>query len=312
MVSYLTSNLRLFMALSRTSHGILDVATPVLAALVWLGNFPPPFTMIVGFITALAGYTAVYAFNDLVDHEVDKERLSKGGRLDPSDYLDTVYVRHPVARGLLTFRKGFLWACFWAFLALMGAYLLNPVCALIFLFSILMEAVYCRMAKISHLRVIVSGFVKTSGATAAVFAVDPDPQPLLLLILFLWLFFWEIGGQNVPADWFDVDEDMQLSFKTIPARFGLDVAGKIILTSIIIALVMNVLLLVSLPYGFSFFTIGGSIVAGFYLLLLPAYNLYKTRVPALVSRLFNRASFYPFVLLLVVVFEIIFVKAWAR
>ena len=68
------------MALSRTSHGILDVATPVLAALVWLGNFPPPFTMIVGFITALAGYTAVYAFNDLVDYEVDKERLGKGGR----------------------------------------------------------------------------------------------------------------------------------------------------------------------------------------------------------------------------------------
>jgi 4-hydroxybenzoate polyprenyltransferase len=299
-------------ALSRTSHGILDVATPILAALVWLGNFPPPFTMIIGFITALAGYTAVYAFNDLVDYEVDKERLSKGGPLDPSDYLDTVYVRHPVARGLLTFRKGLLWAFFWASVALIGAYLLNPVCAFIFLLSILMETVYCRMAKISHLRVIVSGFVKTSGATAAVFAVDPNPQPLLLLILFLWLFFWEVGGQNVPADWFDVDEDRQLSFKTIPARFGLEVAGRIILTSIIITLAMNVLLIVLLQHRFSFFTLGASVAAGLYLLFFPAYNLYKAQEPALVSRLFNRASFYPFALLVVVLFEMIFVKVWDR
>ncbi|OPY75434.1 MAG: prenyltransferase [Syntrophorhabdus sp. PtaU1.Bin153] len=308
MVSPLVRNLRLFMAVSRTSHSILDVATPALTALVWLGNFPPPSTMVLGLITALAGYTAVYALNDLVDYEVDKERLNKGGPLDPADYLDTVYVRHPVARGLLTFRKGFLWACFWASVALIGAYLLNPICALIFLFAILMETAYCRMAKVSHLRIIVSGFVKTSGPVAAVFAVDPNPQPLLLSILFLWFFFWEVGGQNIPADWFDVDEDRQLGFRTIPARFGLETAGRIILVSIIATLALNILLFVLLPHRVSFFSIGGGLVAGFYLLLLPAYNLYKARQPVLVSRLFNRASFYPLALLAVILFDRLFLR----
>jgi 4-hydroxybenzoate polyprenyltransferase len=310
MANSLTWDLKLFLALSRTSHGILDVATPILAALVWLGDFPSPFTMIVGFITALSGYTAVYALNDLVDNQVDRERLDKGGHLDPSDYLDTVYVRHPVARGLLTYRMGLLWAFFWASVALIGAYLLNPVCALIFLLSILMEAAYCRMATVSHLRVIVSGFVKTAGAIAAVFAVDANPQPILLLILFLWLFFWEVGGQNVPADWFDVDEDRQLSFRTIPARFGLDIAGKIILVSLFITLAMYVLLQILLPHRFSFFAIGGGLVGGFYLLLLPGYYLYKIKEPAFVSRLFNRASFYPFALLVVILLEIAFKRAW--
>lgn len=312
MSSYLTSNLRLYMALSRSSHGILDVATPVLASIIWLGNFPSPFIMTVGFITALAGYTAVYAFNDLVDYEVDKERMGKSMTEDPKDYLDTVYVRHPVARGLLTYRKGLLWACFWASVALIGAYLLNPLCALIFLSSILLEAVYCRMAKVSHLRVIVSGLVKTSGAVAAVFAVDPNPRPFLLLILFLWLFFWEVGGQNVPADWFDVDEDRQLNFKTIPARFGLESAGRIILSSIITTLLMNILFIALLPNGFSIFIMGASMVAGFYLLFLPAYNLYKTKAPALVSKLFNRASFYPFAILVAVLLEMIFGQANGR
>jgi 4-hydroxybenzoate polyprenyltransferase len=121
-----------------------------------------------------------------------------------------------------------------------------------------------------------------------------------------------VGGQNIPADWFDVDEDRQLSFKTIPARFGFELAGRIILVSIIITLLMNLLFLALLHHGFSFFLAGASLVTGFYLLLLPAYNLYKTKAPALVSKLFNRASFYPLVLLVAVLLEMILVQAFGR
>jgi len=35
---------------------------------------------------------------------------------------------------------------------------------------------------------------------AAVVAVDPDPSAAFLIALFLSLFFWEIGGQNIPND----------------------------------------------------------------------------------------------------------------
>ena len=27
-----------------------------------------------------------------------------------------------------------------------------------------------------------------------------------MLLIFFWLFFWEIGGQNIPADWHDIEE----------------------------------------------------------------------------------------------------------
>jgi len=70
------SRLKLFFALSRTPHGLLDMCTPAFGALLWLGQFPPIFTIIIGLITTFAGYTDVYALNDVVDYKVDKK---KGG-----------------------------------------------------------------------------------------------------------------------------------------------------------------------------------------------------------------------------------------
>jgi 4-hydroxybenzoate polyprenyltransferase len=115
-----------------------------------------------------------------------------------------------MAQGLLSLREGLLWALGWSLLAIVGAYLLNPVCMLIFVGGCFLEAIYCLMLRVSPFRTIVSGGVKTSGAVAAVFAVDPYPSLLYIIALFLWLFFWEIGGQNIPADWADIEEDRQL------------------------------------------------------------------------------------------------------
>ena len=76
------ARLKLFFALSRTPHGLLDMATPGLAALLWLGEFPSLRTVVIGLITSFAGYTAVYALNDLVDYRTDKEKLRLGGFQD--------------------------------------------------------------------------------------------------------------------------------------------------------------------------------------------------------------------------------------
>ena len=123
------SNVKLFLALSRTTHGLLDLATPALSALLWLGAFPPPWIVAIGLLTAFAGYTSVYALNDLVDYRTDLERVRNGLLKDSGDYLDTVFVRHPLAQGALSFRKGLVWAAFWAVMALIGASMLGPVCA---------------------------------------------------------------------------------------------------------------------------------------------------------------------------------------
>ena len=68
------SRLKLFLALSRTPHGLLDMTTPLYGALLWLGAFPSLTISLLGLITVFAGYTAVYALNDVIDYRVDKRK----------------------------------------------------------------------------------------------------------------------------------------------------------------------------------------------------------------------------------------------
>lgn len=286
-----------FLALSRTTHGLLDLATPALAGLLWLGAFPSPWIVAVGLLTAFSGYTAVYALNDLVDFRTDTERVRCGLLKDGGDYLDTVFVRHPMAQGCLSFWKGLLWAAFWAICALIGASLLGPICAFLFLGGVLLEAVYCLMLKVSQWRVFVSGLVKTLGGIAAVFAVDPRPSPFFLVVLFMWLFFWEIGGQNLPADWHDIDEDGELGHKTIPVQWGTRATSTLILSSLFIAVGLGTYLF-SFPGGhFSVFSAGGSLLIGGFLLAHPAYEACRTEAPGDIDALFAKASLYPLALL---------------
>lgn len=299
------AHLKFFFALSRTPHGLLDMATPAVAALIWYGSFPPLAITLLGMVTAFAGYTTVYALNDLVDYRVDKIKLDRGGFRDTGDYLDAVLVRHPLAYGLLTFREAVVWTSAWAALALIGAYLLNPLCVVIFAAACILETIYCLMWRTSYLRTLVSGAVKTSGAVAAVFAVDPTPSILFLVILFFWLFFWEIGGQNIPADWTDIEEDGSLHATTIPVRFGPVRASSIVLFTLVLAVVLSGVVS-AFSRGGAQFSVGAAIMAaGVYLLLVPAWRLYKTKDRLQASSLFNRASYYPLALFAVAIMRAI-------
>ena len=93
------SRLKLFFALSRTPHGLIDMTTPMFAACLWLGHIPSFSTTLLGIITVFAGYTAVYAFNDIVDYRLDKERLQQDvfdARSAATD-LDATMIRHPLS-----------------------------------------------------------------------------------------------------------------------------------------------------------------------------------------------------------------------
>ena len=294
------SRLKLYLSLSRTPHVLLDMASPALGALLWLGMFPPVKVTIIGIITAFAGYTAVYALNDVLDHRVDKNQFQQDGFRDLDNYLDAVMVRHPIAQGLLGLRESFFWVAAWALLALIGAYTLNPLCALIFVLGSLLEASYCLLWQVSYFRTIVSGAVKTSGAMAAVFAVDPNPSPFFLIILFLWLFFWEIGGQNIPADWADIERDRMSQAKTIPVLFGPARAKAIILFCLVLTIIINGILFRLTPVRFEHYYAGVCFLVGAYLLILPAYRLFKSNDRQDALALFNRASYYPLALLVVI------------
>lgn len=299
------AKLKLFWALSRTPHGLLDMATPALGALLWLGRFPSFDVVLIGLITTFAGYTAVYALNDVIDYRVDKEKLKLCGNFDIDCDLDAPSVRHPMAQGYLSLKEGLLWTVAWSMVAIWGAYYLNPVCILIFVIGCSLEAIYCLLLKITHLRTIVSGGVKTAGAIAGVFAVDPSPSPIFLAILFLWLLLWEIGGQNVPNDWTDIEEDRRLNAKTIPVRLGIDSSNAIILGSLTAALILSLVVFYNSPIPFEFPFLVAVMSTGFFFFVLPAWLLYQTKKPRYAMVLFNMASIYPLALLVIVVIKII-------
>ncbi|MFH1136625.1 MAG: UbiA family prenyltransferase [Pseudomonadota bacterium] len=283
----------LFGALSRTPHGVMDLASPALAALLCLGTVPSFPLIALGMLTAFAGYTAVYALNDIMDCRADRERIRRGGFRDTEMAVEGRFIRHPVARDALSLGDGLTWVGLWAAAALVGAWLLNPVCAAIFVAGAALEAVYCLLLKVSHWRTLVHGVVKTCGALAAVFAVDPTPPPVYVLTLFLWLFFWEIGGQNIPADWHDLEEDKLLKARTMPLVLGLEKSGRAILAGLGISVVLGFVLGLTSPGRPRPASFAALFAAGLFLLLAPAWRLYRSQKRREAGALFSRASFYP-------------------
>lgn len=298
--SFLT-HVKLFLALSRTPHGIIDMATPALAALLWSGAFPPARVVWLGILTAFAGYTTVYAVNDFADYRTDKKRFEKGLLPESPDDLDSIFIRHPLASGHLSMGRALLWTLSWALVTLFGAFLLNPFCMVIFLGACLLEIVYCLAWRSSYLKVLISGAVKTSGAVAAVYAVDPDPSYRFLVLTFLWLFFWEAGGQNIPNDWADIEEDMALKASTIPVRFGTAVTVRVIFICLVLTVCLGSITIAfsNLPNHWAY--AAASVGVGLYFLLLPALHLYVARDRNAALALFNRASYYPAVMLAVII-----------
>ncbi len=299
------SRLKLFGALSRTPHGLLDMCTPAFAALLWLGEFPPAQVIAIGLLTTFAGYTAVYALNDVVDYRVDREKAAAGVLAAASCDIDGVVVRHPMAQGFLSFTEGLAWALFWAATALAGAFLLNPVCVAIFLGGCALEAFYCRLWRVSPLRTLVSGAVKTFGAMAAVFAVDPHPSPLFLGALFLSLFFWEVGGQNIPNDLTDLEEDRRMQARTLPVHCGVERAVAIAGMALAAALLLIVVAFQLSPLPRRSFFALLALGASCYLLIYPGLRLLQSRDRSTAMQLFNRASYYPAALLAVVLMSLL-------
>jgi 4-hydroxybenzoate polyprenyltransferase len=299
------SHLKLLLALSRTPHAIIDMATPALAALLCLGKFPPFIVTLVGLITVFAGYTAVYALNDIVDFRTDKHKVSIGGYDDGENYLDGVLIRHPMAKGALSLTAGLIWTAAWTLTAMAGAYWLNPVCLWIFLSGCLLEGLYCLLWRVTPLRALINGVVKTLGAIAATFAVSESPPLAILAMLFLWIFVWEIGGQNIPADWTDIDEDRHFKAKTIPVHLGTRRAGLISVVCLVCALFSNVALFWVSPLAFDALLLTAALAVNIALLLWPAQRLARNRNRQDAMTLFNRASYYPLAMLCIVLVSII-------
>ncbi len=297
--------MRRFLALSRSRHGILDVAMPGFVALLWLGRFPPWPVLLLSLLTAFAGYTAIYALNDLVGVKVDREKFAaaapnRGYSVEASD------LRYPLARNLLSVRSAMAWFVSWFVLALIGAYLLNPLIVLIAIAAGVLELVYCKLLQVTYWRILVSGLVKSAGPIAAVFVVAPEPSVRLLFLLLAWLICWEIGGQNIPADWNDIEEDKRIGAKTIPLAFGPQVAGTLIVVALSLTVILGLFLPLMSPLVLGLPYLAATVAAGLCLLLLPALQLYRSHDSRMAAKLFDRASLYPLAQLMIILVFVFF------
>lgn len=292
--------IRNLLGLSRVPHSIMDVALPAFSALAWLGTFPSMKITVIGLVTAISAYLAIYALNDLVDACVDREKRERIPMHNQEGYLDALLIAHPLAQGTLRKKTALTWVAGLLLIAVIGSFLLNPMTLWILALGAIAEMAYCLLFKKSAWRVLLSGFVKTCGPIAAVLAVDHAPSLGLLFLLFLWIFFWEIGGQNIPADWVDVHQDRSVKAKTLPIQLGFKKARILVLGSLLLAVVFNLFFLAMSPLAFR---VPGLVITGVVslsTLLIPAWRLYQSKGAAEAKQLFNRASYYPLWILLLI------------
>lgn len=281
------------------------MATPATAALLVLGAFPPLEIVLVGIVTAFAGYTAVYALNDLVDYRVDRERLAGSECLSNPQDLDGIFVRHPVARELLSVRSGLLWFVVWAGLALAGAWWLNPVCALLFLVVAGLETLYCKLLRITPLKILPSALVKASGGLVGAYAVRPDPPAGFLAILVLWLAAWEVGGQNVANDILDMEEDRKVGARTVATVLGIQDSAFLATAASSMAALAGIAVFWFSGPGVGWIYPVGVALLSWKLLLEPARGLFRHPGPASAAALFNRSSYLPLGCLVIAVCSIL-------
>jgi 4-hydroxybenzoate polyprenyltransferase len=291
--------MRRFLALSRSAHGALDVALPGFAALLWLGGLPAWPVLALALATAAAGYTAIYALNDLVGVNVDQQKLAAAG-LNQGYSVEASDLRYPLAQKLLSVRSGLAWFTFWYALALAGAYLINPPLVLIVLAAAVLEVVYCLLLKVTYWRTLVSGLVKSCGPVAAVFVVQPQPSVPLLLLMLVWIMLWEIGGQNIPADWNDIEEDRRVGARTIPLALGTRGAGWLVMLTLTLAVTTSLFLPLMSPSALGLPYLILSALVGVVLLLWPAYRLHRSGTSRQAARLFDHASYYPLAQLILI------------
>ncbi len=301
--------MRRFLALSRSTHGILDVALPGFAALLWLGTVPAWPVLALSLFTAVAGYTAIYALNDLVGVKADREKFAVAG-INPGYSVEASALRYPLAQRLLSVRSGLAWFGFWYVLTLIGAWLINPPIVIVVLAAAVLEVAYCMLLKVTYWRTLVSGLVKSCGPVAAVFVVQPEPSLPLLGVLVAWIMLWEIGGQNIPADWNDIEEDRGIGARTIPLVFGPRKAGWLVVITLTLTVILSLLLprMSPLQLGPPYLII--SALAGVFLLLWPALRLLRSGASRQAARLFDRASYYPLAQLALIAIFVFIPESW--
>ncbi len=284
---------RKFFGLSRMTHSVLDIAHPAMGALLVFGGFPNASTVVIGLIAAFAGFTAVFALNDVMDCSVDCEKMAKlTGKKECFD-IDSVGYRHPIAQGALTFNAALGWVMIWGLLSLSLAFVLRPLCAALMVTALLLEIGYCRLLRVTHWKAILSGSMVAVGGLAGVYAVAGAPPAGFIALFFAWAFAWEVGCRNIPNDWSDLEEDVAMKIRTFPVRYGRRASTWVSFGLLLITVAASLAFPLVVPMRHALVYAAGALAAGAILLIAPALRWVRDQKMTSAMYLFNRACFYP-------------------
>jgi 4-hydroxybenzoate polyprenyltransferase len=283
---------------SRGTQAMLSIAQPVIPALFAVDGLSlGRFTLLI--VAAAAGYGAVLAAHDLMDLRLDRRRLAHASPSEGFD-LENAGGRHPVAGGHLRVGIAVAWVALLTAVAVAFTAMLSWVCFLLFIVAALLQVGYCALATVTPYKFVLTGIMVACGAFVGWFAMTSHTDWLLLGIVFAWMFAWEIGGRNVVNDWADVAEDTRLGIKTAPVVFGFQASALLVLGCALLASLAGIgLMLVTWPFG-GLVGVIGAVVAGWFALVRPSWKLLRDQRPPAALAMFNRASFYPAVMLVVI------------
>jgi 4-hydroxybenzoate polyprenyltransferase len=295
--------IRALLGMSRALVAVFVVAHAGLAAILATGQLPPVQTIVLGVFACFFGTGALIGLNDLLDIDLDRRRMAaeKPDRLD----LGSMFIHHPVAKGVISLAAGVAWVVFLSALSLALIVALRPDLWPLFFAIAACVALYSIVGRYTYWKFLAVAMAVTLGALAGWLVVAP-PNFTTFLLFGLWTYLWEIGGRNVPNDFNDVEEDAALGVKTIPVVLGWAFAGKIVFFSLTASVAVSIPLMVlaGLPWPFVLAALG---VAA-YLLLLPGYALMKEPRPEISRGLYNKSAVYPLVLLLLLMVNLLLVR----
>lgn len=279
--------------LSRTRQALLSVAQPALGAVLALGRLPDTRTMLLGLVAATCGYLAVFSLNDVLDRRVDARALAAGKADFEGFDLDTAFVRHPLARGDISYRLALAWVATLALVSGVCAYLLSPICLVLFAAAVTLEVVYCMLRGVTWAKTFVSGAMVGVGGLAGWAAVAPIGARALPFFVFLAV--WEIAGRNLPNDLADLPADSRTGIKTVATVLGPRVSANAIIVGTF-GIAVSVTLL-RMPLSATASCIGVAL----WLMAAPTWNLVREPASDKAAAYFNRASLLPAIMLPIVI-----------
>lgn len=284
-----------YLGMSRGLVAVFVVGHAGLAAVFALGQLPDLKTIFIGILACFFGTASLISLNDLLDVELDKKRFAQdSSELD----LGSLFIHHPVARGIISFKAGVVWVVLTSLLSLLFMALINYRLWLLYFAIAFCVYLYCRLSQRTYWKFLAVATAVTLGALAGWLAVAWPQKVSSTFILFItWTFLWEIGGRNLPNDFNDLEEDKELGIKTVPVVFGPQKAAQIIFIFLTLTYISSIFLVftANLALVFSLATLA----LGFFLLLIPAYQLLKVPTAKMSVKLYNRSALYPMSMLLI-------------